>query len=89
MNELMKFNRELIESQTYKSMICNCPLHRGTKVEQISGYLCNGKPIIVLLDIHGYHVDIGEAGVELNLAFPSDPVSRRTALAMIAEAMES
>jgi hypothetical protein len=89
MNGIMKFNYEMIEQQSYKSMICKCPLHRGTVVEQISGYLCNGKPIIVLLDAYGYHVDIGEAGEELNLEFPSDPVSRKTALAMIMEAMES
>lgn len=88
-NKMMPINQELIERQVYKSMICPCPLHRGTLVEQVSGYLCNGKPVIVLLDVYGYHVDIGEKGVELNLDSPADPVSRQTALAIILEAMES
>lgn len=89
MNNITKFGERWIESSVVKSMICGCPLHRGTLVEQISGYLCNGKPIIVLLDVYGYHVDIGEAGEELSIEHPSDPVSRQTAMAIILEAVNS
>lgn len=66
----MDFTKLLINIQKIES-VCYCPLHRGDMLQQLEGQLAtNHRPVIILKDRYGFHVDIGAPN---QMGYPTCP----------------
>lgn len=66
--------------------ICNCPIHKNDRLQQVDGELPNGKFVRVLLDSYGWHVVIGTPHIPDDIR-PPRPVSKAEAVRLLQEAM--
>ena len=63
--------------------VCNCSLHRGDTMRQINANLPDGTPIVILEDMFGYHISIGDYDPD----YAPPAVNEREAAQIISKAL--